>query len=185
MRNSSRQKVLTIITIVSLGFGVETASASTSFGAWYLNPINPTEAIADFGNNDINGLFEDHIPFNLPVGYSGFGGDSVIVGFAGSFDLTFSEFSLWDLTDNTLIATDDGFTDLSQWFKFSGPLPQSHSYELVLKGNLLDGYTNGSYVGDLTISAAIPEPETYAMLLAGLGLLGIRLTAEKKTFDLV
>ncbi len=106
MRNSFRQKVLTIIAAASLLFGIGTVSASTYFGAWYLNPINPTEALADFDNNDISGLFEDHILFNLPLGYSGFGGDSVIVGFAWSFDLTFSEFSLWDLTDNTLIATD-------------------------------------------------------------------------------
>lgn len=180
MRNSSRLKVLTIVAAASLWFGIGTASASTSFGAWYLNPINPTESLADFGNNDINGLFEDHIPFTLPLGYSGFGGASVIVGYAGSFDLIFSEFSLWDLTDHTLIATDHGFTDLSQWFEFTGPLTQSHSYELVLKGNLLDDYTNGSYAGDLTISAAIPEPETYAMLLAGLGLLGFMAHRRKE-----
>ncbi len=180
MRNSFRQKVLTIIAAASLLFGIGTVSASTYFGAWHLNPINPTEALADFDNNDISGLFEDHILFNLPLGYSGFGGDSVIVGFAWSFDLTFSEFSLWDLTDNTLIATDQGFTDLSQWFKLTAPLPQSHSYELVLKGNLLDGYTSGSYAGDLTISAAIPEPETYAMLLAGLGLIGLMAYRRKK-----
>ncbi|WP_317205306.1 FxDxF family PEP-CTERM protein [Janthinobacterium sp.] len=44
------------------------------------------------------------------------------------------------------------------------------SYFLKVEGNVI-GNGGGTYGGDLTVSA-VPEPETYAMLLAGLGLLG-------------
>ncbi len=40
---------------------------------------------------------------------------------------------------------------------------------------------DGMYsVGELAITAAVPEPETYAMMLAGLGLLGF-MARRKKT----
>ncbi|MBA5637707.1 FxDxF family PEP-CTERM protein [Duganella sp. LX20W] len=41
----------------------------------------------------------------------------------------------------------------------------------------VDGYVasanGGSYSGNIAVAAAVPEPETYGMLLAGLGLLGV------------
>jgi PEP-CTERM motif len=46
---------------------------------------------------------------------------------------------------------------------FTGPL------QLIVNGT---SGGNGSYSGNLNITAAVPEPETYALLLAGLGLVG-------------
>ena len=48
------------------------------------------------------------------------------------------------------------------------------TYTLRVTGGLLPGHTSGSYAGNFHISP-IPEPETYAMLLAGLGLIGFSL----------
>jgi len=39
-------------------------------------------------------------------------------------------------------------------------------------GNLTDAGSMGGYPTKLTITAAVPEPETYAMMIAGLGLVG-------------
>jgi hypothetical protein len=41
----------------------------------------------------------------------------------------------------------------------------------------MDGYEWKNNVGayDVTVTAAVPEPETYAMMLSGLGLLGLTL----------
>jgi hypothetical protein len=44
------------------------------------------------------------------------------------------------------------------------------TYTLEIRGNVVGTY-GGTYSGSLNV-AAIPEPETYALLLAGLGLIG-------------
>jgi hypothetical protein len=54
-------------------------------------------------------------------------------------------------------------------FDLSSPLT------LVVNGT---AGTNATYSGTLNITSAVPEPETYAMLLAGLGLIGF--TARRK-----
>ena len=46
------------------------------------------------------------------------------------------------------------------------------SYTLQVRGYAADT-TAGSYSGNIGIAAAVPEPETIAMLLAGLGLIGV------------
>lgn len=45
------------------------------------------------------------------------------------------------------------------------------TYTLQIKG-IVTGLYGGSYAGVLNIAPPVPEPETYAMLLAGLGLIG-------------
>ena len=51
------------------------------------------------------------------------------------------------------------------------------SYELSVSGTLTKGYKGNSYSGTLVTSvppvSAVPEPETYALMLAGLGALGM------------
>jgi len=49
-------------------------------------------------------------------------------------------------------------------------LPVANDYRLVVSGNVT-GQLGGTYGGALA-AAPVPEPETYAMLLAGLGLVG-------------
>jgi hypothetical protein len=46
----------------------------------------------------------------------------------------------------------------------------SGTYTLTVTGTVV-GTQGGSYGGDIVV-AAVPEPETYAMLMAGLGLVG-------------
>ena len=54
-----------------------------------------------------------------------------------------------------------------------GILPAGNDYYAMLTGTVSNAY-NLSYYVDL-VATPVPEPETYAMLLAGLGLLGWRL----------
>lgn len=45
------------------------------------------------------------------------------------------------------------------------------TYTLQIRGTV-SGTSGGSYAGVLNLTNPVPEPETYAMLLAGLGLMG-------------
>ena len=63
------------------------------------------------------------------------------------------------------------FTLITQT-KSLAPTPLSAgSYTLHITGTS-DAYNTSTYGGTLTFSTPVPEPETYAMLLAGLGALG-------------
>jgi PEP-CTERM motif len=54
------------------------------------------------------------------------------------------------------------------------------SYTLQIKGTV-SGAGGGSYAGVLNITNPVPEPESYAMLLVGLGFMGF--TARRRKFD--
>lgn len=65
-----------------------------------------------------------------------------------------------------------------KFFLKSDLLPTGH-YGFDFAGTLLNPAKGGSYGGTLTLNVSpVPEPETYALLLAGLGLLAF--TARRK-----
>ena len=58
------------------------------------------------------------------------------------------------------------------WSFSSGAHPLSAGAYTLRVSGYVDG-TAGSYSGNIAVAAAVPEPETIAMLLAGLGLIGV------------
>lgn len=61
--------------------------------------------------------------------------------------------------------------DGSDGFSFQAALPTAGAYKFFVAG-FATGSMGGSYGGVLQSVTAVPEPETYAMMLAGLGALG-------------
>ena len=57
----------------------------------------------------------------------------------------------------------------------------SGNYGFTVTGATSIANMGGSYAGNLNLAAPVPEPATYAMLLVGVGLLG--LTARRKSND--
>ena len=178
MKNSLRLKALTIFAVLCFGMG--SANASSLYGPSFSHNGANWDAI--FGDNNVTGVFNDIFPFYLPVGAGGDGGGSVISGFAQTGpDVYITRFTLFDITTNSIIDTGTLTPGIFKSISFPGPLNPTDHYALVVKGGLLPaGHGSGSFAGNFHISP-IPEPETYAMLLAGLGLLGFMARRSKES----
>ncbi len=108
------------------------------------------------------GAFTDTFTFTLP-GITSANASMVTIG-AGVADIDFASATL---NGTPLVLTTDagGFVELLYTpapYAVTGPLT------LIIKGT---SAANASYSGTLNVSA-VPEPESYALLLAGLGVLG-------------
>lgn len=164
---------IAIVALLCFGFG--SANATTS--SLTLTPNGPNwDAI--FGNV-VTGFFNDTYTFTAPTNNGG--GGSVISGFEQfGPDVFINTFDLIDVTGvPTIVAVGQVpvpfFLDIVSF----SPLISGNSYELHVTGGLLpNGQGSGSYAGNLHITA-VPEPETYAMLLAGLGLIGFSIRRRK------
>lgn len=132
---------------------------------------------ATFGNS-VSGSFADIFTFNNPVTpQTGLSGGATNIGSLGinGTNVIFSLFQLFDVTTSTTLAS--GATG-SNTSGFSFSLPSfTDSYQLLVNGNTTPSNTTGSYAGNIAVSA-VPEPKTYAMLLAGLGL--VAFTARRR-----
>jgi hypothetical protein len=127
---------------------------------------------ASFWNTGVGSTFNDWISFSMPADSSGNGSSNAIS--LGGGGLTFSAFNLYE--NSILVAT--GILDGSSSFlSFSGGSTSS-SYSLNIAGFKLNPAASASYAGNVSISP-VPEPQTYAMLLAGLGLIGF--SARRRT----
>jgi hypothetical protein len=91
------------------------------------------------------------------------------------------------LTSNTKTDTEE-FVHFGQSFDgsdFTGGLPSSITFSGVRYSGTLDDYiepgitTRNYNTPGFMIVSSVPEPETYAMLLAGLGILGFSLRRKK------
>ena len=149
--------------------------------------VIPGGLIVDSGaviGNVSNGSFQDLINFtvspNIGAGITTSGltynAKGATLNFAALYEGTFS--SLAQLTNqsviwssSTVVSTADGKSVSTKITGDVGTLDFTKSYTLLVKGSSVN---NGTYTAQITLDAlpAVPEPETYAMLLAGLGLMG-------------
>jgi hypothetical protein len=102
-------------------------------------------------------------------------------------DLVITDYSLvkYDPTTDAVLASYSGVNTLGTglnakdgWDLTANSLTAG-AYYIQVSG-LVSGVSGGSYASDLNISvAAVPEPETYGMMVAGLGLLGFMARRRK------
>ena len=139
---------------------------------------------AHFGNEftatQTNNPFVDKYIFTLDSGFDSSASlTSTYLSSRTTKDLLITGFSLvkFDpLTNDALMTytgtntTGTGANPTDVWELRAGGLTAG-SYFIKVDGQIL-GSAGGTYGTDLTIAAAVPEPATYGMLGAGLGLLG-------------
>jgi hypothetical protein len=121
-----------------------------------------------------NNFFIDNYTFTLAGAYDLSGLVTSLMA-APNSGLIITGFNL--LSNNAVVLA--GHKDLvdfdaaEQAWSFGGDHTLSAgNYTLQVRGYAADT-TAGSYSGNIGIAAAVPEPETIAMLLAGLGLIGV------------
>jgi len=160
--------------------------ASVSAHAAVFGPFSNLGTLGEEGTS-FGGFsrFEDATPFEISYDFSLLAGSNLegFIGQAGTdFELiesTGTSFTLSPITlenilvdgvaASTFVAQDGGFA-----FTFAGLTSGSHT--LTVRGVGVPEY--GAFVG--TVTAAIPEPATYGLLLAGLGVVGAVASRRRK-----
>ena len=145
-------------------------AASASYADTFTGPISLASGNTMFGRNDAIGTFTDTYTFTLTGAFSLSGTATSVAN--GDQDLDFSSVTILN-SANVVIATFAGNlgSDAAEFYSLAPVNLLAGNYSLVVKG--LNSPTQASYAGTLATAAiAVPEPETYALLLAGLGAVG-------------
>ena len=142
-----------------------------------------------FAMNNNGATFADHFTFSV-TGTTGMNFDAIVSSISRTADtgLDFSALSLYRVgggtgtggtAGDTLVTTGSSLQSGSMdvWTLSSDNLAAGDYYILV-SGNLVSD-TSASF-GGAVMMAPVPEPETYGMMLAGLGVLGVLARRRKQ-----
>lgn len=130
-----------------------------------VNPLNYTGGF----NVTHSGAFTDTFTFSPSFSSSVVSAVLTSIGFTTVTDINFTAVSINGQALNIVNGLVDTATTLTQ-LNLTGPLTLSVS---GLSGS------NASYSGTVNVTAVIPEPETYALMLGGLGLVGFAARRRK------
>ena len=147
-------------------------AASASFADTYSAALDLSAGNASFGRNDALASFVDTYTFTL-AGSSWLLAGTASSAASGSQDLNFTSLLVKN-SANATVATFAGNlgTPSNEFYSLASTLLVPDTYRLIVTG--INSLTQASYDGTLAITAApaVPEPETYALMLAGLGAMG-------------
>lgn len=171
----------TVAVAMCLGLATGSANAVPVFGTWGGDNINGYTAV--FSNNSVGNSFSDWLNFSIPASSDGSGASVVLSNFVNNisysnWNVIFTVFDLYESAN--LVAS--GFTGgIYSALSFNNQAVPGN-YSLNVAGYKLDTAQSGGYSGTVSVNPAapVPEPETYAMLFAGLGLIGFTARRRKQ-----
>lgn len=132
-------------------------------------PISPLAPYAHVFTHEVSS-FNDTVDFVLSTGTLDSSANALNVSLQNLTVLNIHDLSytVWGGTAGNDVTAYGTFAGNNISYSLSGLMPGN--YHLNISG-VADGSSGGAY--GLAMAASVPEPETLAMLLAGLGLLGI------------
>ncbi len=144
--------------------------ATASLGAM---AVTGPLTFGEFGNANFSNVpsasFSDVYTFNVPHAADLLTG-SVTSSVNGSLDVDFSSITISSLGGPVFAFTQNTGDPNEHWSLASVVLSAGVDYLLTVTG-VQGGAGTGNYAGQLSVTP-VPEPETYALMLAGLGLMG-------------
>ncbi|MEP7099924.1 MAG: FxDxF family PEP-CTERM protein [Burkholderiales bacterium] len=143
--------------------------AASSFADNGGGALDLTTGSTFFGRTPSGSDFTDTYTFTL-TGSSFLTTGSVDSSAIGGQDIDFTSILIMQGASTVATFANSG-TDAQEHYTLGQTLLAAGNYSLVITG--LQSPAAASYAGNLAVVAApVPEPETYALLLAGLGVLG-------------
>ena len=166
------KKTLCVVMLIAGGY-MSSASAVTISTVTDLGDLTGLAASVGntFTSTDVGNSFSDVYTFDLSS-LSQTVGTTVTIQLSfgtSTFDLSNMAIALTNSTGSTTYAMDNTL-DASNALQLSTILNPGSDYRFVVTGDVT-GSLGGGYGGVLQ-AAPVPEAETYAMMLAGLGLVG-------------
>lgn len=140
-------------------------------------PLTVITGSNDFGNTLLaSGSFDDHFTFTVPgpsTGTSFVGTVSLKVRGQIKQDIDFSSVDLDGTPFTGVITPFAGNPDGKEDYSLDIPVLGAGPHTINVYGTSNATLTNSaSYAGTLNIASAVPEPATWAMMIAGFGLVG-------------
>lgn len=168
--------ILSALVLATASFGAQAADAGSKVST--LDVGNGFAAFGDqyLGNNSLN-TFNDKIQFTF-AGLSNLSTDVVSIDNSASSGLNLTGFALYDWNDTLLSAGTQASTGFVDAWTINYANLAAGSYYLRVSGNIV-GNSSTDFAGNLAL-APVPEPETYAMMLGGLGLLAFTARRRKQ-----
>jgi hypothetical protein len=171
---------LLLAAVLSVGLASVGHAKTTDLGS--LSSSSSTQYFFDAG---LNGHFTDYINFDLASAASLADGFVFAPKVKNLTKVTDFSLSLQSLQSSSWINLATFGSNGSGAFKgttFSFGNLAAGSYRLVLDG-VGKGSFGGGYIGGFNVAAAVPEAETWAMLLVGFSLVGYQLRRKQKSLE--
>lgn len=163
-----------------------TAAAVLCFAAGTASATPSTLTIdstgyGEFHNNQVATTFTDFFTFTMPSSATEGLGGAHVTGNSDMVSLSFIGLFQGAKGIGTLVASASSAgaktLDITSFLLSAAGL---NPYYLEVRGTA-SGSTNPGYAGSISVSP-VPEPKTYAMLLAGLGLLAFTARSRRTSF---
>jgi len=156
-----------------LAAGLVAASLSTSASATVDHVFTTAEGYSFDGH--FTGSVDDYIPLSISLSDL-IGTLSGSVTKAAGTSITFSQFDIVDAITHATVIDGTIFGGSKASFGFFDGSTLTGNYALHIAGTSVGA---AIYSGTLSVTSAVPEPETYGMMLAGLGLMGFAARRRK------
>ncbi|CAN5290573.1 hypothetical protein BH11PSE9_BH11PSE9_31570 [soil metagenome] len=129
-------------------------------------PLDLSTGSTNFGNTPVAGGFTDVYTFTVVQASSFIASFTSVVN--GGQDVDFTSFSLSG-PSGTFFGT-QLLPDPVEVYSLNVGNIAAGAYQLTVTG--INSAAVGSYGGSVAVAAPVPEPQTYALMLAGLGVMG-------------